>query len=136
MRRYLPFILIAFVVLIGAQALFKKKSSTGSTASVVAAATINGMNLVNKGEQQYQAAHGRFTSNLADLLQLKPHLASDAAVGVSFDLDASTDGHTYLAESLSSVISLTRAFTDTKVTSQSCVILKSGSGVACPALIR
>jgi hypothetical protein len=137
MRRYLPFILIAFVVLIGAQALFKKKSSsTGSTAAVVSVATINGMNLVNKGEQAYQAAHGRFTSNLADLLQLKPHLASDAAVGVSFDLDASTDGHTYLAESLSSVISLTRAFTDTKVTSQSCVVLKSGSGVACPALIR
>jgi len=136
MRRYLPFVLIAFVVLIGAQALFKKKSTTGTTAAVVASATINAANLVDKGEQAYQTAHGRFTSNLADLLQLKPHLASDAALGVSFVVDASTDGHTYLAQVASSVLGLTRAFDDTKVTSQSCVILKSGSGVACPAAVH
>jgi hypothetical protein len=136
MRRYLPYVLLAFVVLIGAQVLFKKKTTTGSTTATTAVQTISAMNLVGKGEQAYKTAHGRFTSNLADLLQLKPHLANNVATGLTIQIDASTDGHTYLAQIASSVLSLTRAFDDTKVTSQSCVILKSGSGVACPAPVH
>jgi hypothetical protein len=131
MRRYLPFVLIALVVLFGAQVLFKKKT-TGSTAATIAAQTIGATNLIGKGEQAYKTAGGRFTSNLADLLQLEPQLANDVA-GLSVELDASTDGHTYIAQVTSSVLTLTRAFNDTKLTSQSCAVLKSGSGVACPA---
>jgi hypothetical protein len=136
MRRYLPYVLIAFVVLIGAQVLFKKKTTTGPTTATTAVQTISAMNLVGKGEQAYKTAHGHFTSNLADLLQLKPHLANNVATGLTIQIDASTDGHTYLAQVASSVLSLTRAFDDTKVTSQNCVILKSGSGVACPAPVH
>ena len=134
LRRYLPFVLIALVVLFGAQTLFKKKTR-GPTAATTAAQTISAINLIDKGEQAYKAANGRFTSNLADLLQLEPHLAADVA-GLSTELDASTDGHTYLAQVASSVLRLTRSFDDTKVTSQSCAVLKSGSGVACPAPVR
>jgi hypothetical protein len=98
--------------------------------------TISAMNLVGKGEQACKTAHGRFTSNLADLLQLKPHLANDVATGLTIQIDARTDGHTYLAQVASSVLSLTRAIDDTKVISKSCVILKSGSGVVCPAPVH
>jgi hypothetical protein len=136
MRRYLPYLAIGLVILIAAQVLFKKKTTTGPTAATTAAQTINATNLVDKGEQAYKTAHGRFTSNLADLLQLAPHLATDVANGLSIQLDASTDGHTYLAQIASSVLSLTRSYTDTKVSSQSCTILKSGSGVACPAPVH
>jgi hypothetical protein len=135
MRRYVPYLAIGLIVLITVQVLFRKKT-TGSTAATTAAQTINATNLVGKGEQAYRTAHGRFTSNLADMLQLAPHLATDIADGITIELDASSDGHTYLVQVAGSVLSLTRSYTDTKVTSQSCTILKSGSGVACPARVR
>jgi hypothetical protein len=133
MRRYLPYLAIALVMLIALQFLYKKKNSTGTTSATTASQTISAMNLVDKDEQAYKSAHGRFTSNLADLLQFTPHLANDVGNGININLEASTDGHTYLAQIASSVLSLTRTFADAKVTSQSCIILKSGSGVACPA---
>jgi hypothetical protein len=135
MRRYLPFALIALVLLFGAQALFKRKATGPTSPSATAAKTITAINLIDRDEQAYKAVSGRYTSNLADLLQLKPHLANDV-VGLSVQLDASTDGGTYLAQVASNVLSLTRAFNETKLTSQSCVILKSGSGATCPAPAR
>ncbi len=130
MRRFLPIVLIAFVVLIGAQTLFKKKSNGPTSASTIAAQTISATDLIGAGEQAYRIANGRFTSNLADLLQLKPHLGVVLG-GVSVALTASTDGHTYIAHVTSSVLDVTRAFDDAKLTAQSCTVLKSGSGVAC-----
>jgi hypothetical protein len=91
------------------------------------------MNLIDKGEQSYRAAHGRFTSHLADLLPLRKQLAGDLAVGLSVQLDASTNGQSFLAQVASDVLSLVRARGGDKVTAQSCLILKSGSGVTCPA---
>ena len=134
-RRFLPFILIAFFLLIAGQTLFKKHSS-GPSAGTRAALTLETINLIGKGEQTYLAANGRFTSHMADLLPLRPHLAGSLAGGVGVQLDVSTDGHRYLAQVASDVLSLIRAYDDAKVTAQSCVILKSGSGVACPASVR
>jgi hypothetical protein len=135
-RRYLPFILILFVLLIAAQTLFKKHSSSGSTAGTTASQTIDAANLIDLGEQAYMTANGRFTSHLADLIPLHPRLATDLAMGLTVQLDVSTDGHKFLAQVGSSVLSIVRSFDDTKVAAQSCFIVKSGSGVSCPAPVR
>jgi hypothetical protein len=131
-RRFLPFVLIAVVFLFLVPTLFKKHTSGPST-STRATQTIDAMNLIDKGEQSYRAAHGRFTSHLADLLPLRKQLAADLAIGLSVQLDASTNGQSFLAQVASDVLSLVRARSGNKVTAQSCLILKSGSGVTCPA---
>ena len=131
-RRFLPFVLIALVFLFIVPTLFKKHASGPST-STRAKQTIDAMNLIDKAEQSYRDAHGRFTSHLADLLPLRKQLASDLAIGLSVQLDASTNGQSFLARVASDVLSLVRARDGNKVTAQSCLILKSGSGVACPA---
>jgi hypothetical protein len=132
LRRFLPFILIAAVFLLIVPNLFKKHTSGPST-STRATQTIAAMNLIDQGEQSYKAAHGRFTSHLADLLPLRKQLAGDLAIGLSVQLDASTSGQSFLAQVASDVLSLVRARGGNKVTAQSCLILKSGSGVTCPA---
>src|SRR6202162_4194277 len=131
-RRFLPFMLIAVVFLFLAPTLFKKHTSGPST-SARATQTIDAMNLIDKGELGYRAAQGRFTSHLADLLPLRKQLAGDLAIGLSVQLDASTNGQSFLAQVASDVLSLVRARDGDKVTAQSCLILKSGSGVTCPA---
>ena len=131
-RRFLPFMLIAVVFLFLVPTLFKKHTSGPST-STRATKTIAAMNLIDKGEQSYRATHRRFTPHLADLLPLRKQLAADLAIGLSVQLDASTDGQSFLAQVASDVISLVRARDGNKLTAQSCLILKSGSGVTCPA---
>jgi hypothetical protein len=134
-RRFLPFMLIAVVFLFVVPTLFKKHTSGPST-STRATETIGAMNLIDKGEQSYRAAHGRFTSHLADLLPLRKQLAGDLAIGLSVQLDASTNGQSFLAQVASDALSLVRARDGDKVTAQSCLILKSGSGVTCPAPVK
>ena len=131
-RRFLPFMLIAVVFLFVVPTLFKKHTSGPST-NTRATQTIAAMNLIDQGEQSYKAAHGRFTSHLADLLPLRKQLAGDLAIGLSVQLDASTNGQSFLAQVASDVLSLVRARSGDQVTAQSCLILKSGSGVTCPA---
>jgi len=110
-----------------------KKHTSGPSASTSATETIDAMNLIDKGEQGYKTAHGRFTPHLADLLPLNTRLASDLAIGLVVQLDVSANGQRFLAQVASNVLSLVRARNSGKVTAQSCLILKSGSGVKCPA---
>src|SRR6266496_2130768 len=130
-RRFLPLILIALVVIVALPSLRKKHSSAPSAATI-AAATVDAMNLIDKGEQRYMTAHGGFTPHLADLLPLNPRLARDLAIHLGVQLDVSSDGQRFLAQVASDVLSLVRARTGEKVTAQSCLILKSGSDVKCP----
>jgi hypothetical protein len=134
-KRFLPIVLIAVVFLFIVPTLFKKHASGPST-STRATQTIDAMNLIDKGEQAYRTAHGRFTSHLADLLPLRKQLAGDLAIGLSVQLDASTNGQSFLAQVASDVLSLVRARGGVKVTAQSCLVLKSGSGVTCPAPVK
>ena len=46
-------------------------------------------------------------------------------------IDASSDGKTYLAQVAGNVLSPVRARTGEKITAQSCSVLKSGSGIKC-----
>ncbi len=131
-RRFLPFVLIAAVVLFIVPQLVKKHPS-GPSAESRATQTIEAMNLIDKGEQTYKSAHGRFTPHLADLLPTNPRLASDLAIGLSVQLDVSTDGQSFFAQVAGDVLSLVRARSASKLSTKSCRILKSGSGVKCPA---
>ena len=130
-RRYLPLLLIAFLLVFLLPSLLRKKTTSGSSASTRAAQTIEAMHLIDKGEEAYRAAHGRFTPHLADLLTTR--LASDLASGLAVQLDVGSDGQRYLAQVESDVLGLVRARTGARVSAQSCLVLKSGSGVSCPA---
>jgi hypothetical protein len=131
-RRFLPFVLIAAVVLFILPQVLKKHTS-GPTAGARATNTIDAMNLIDKGEQAYKTGHPRFTAHLADILLLNTRLATDLATGVSVQLDVATNGQSFLAQVASDTLSLVRARSSGKLTAQSCLILKSGTGVTCPA---
>jgi hypothetical protein len=131
LRRFLPLILIAFLALIVLPRLFHRHTS-GLSDSQKATRTADAMNLIETGEQSFKAAHGRFTSHLADLLVTKSKLADDLAIGLGVQLDVSTDGRSFYAQITGDVLSLVRARTGPRLTAESCLILKSGSGVHCP----
>ena len=91
------------------------------------------MNLVDKAEKTYRAAHKGYTPNIADLLVV------DRAIGPLLgDRDrrlperVGSNSQTYFAQVASSVISLIRARNGAKLITHSCIVLKSGSGVSCP----
>ena len=130
-RRFLPLILIAFLALIILPRLTHRHKS-GLSKSEKATRTTDAMNLIETGEQSFKTAHGRFTSHLADLLPANSKLASDLAIGLGVQLDVSTDGQTFYAQVAGDVLNLVRVRTGRRLSAESCVILKSGSGVNCP----
>lgn len=130
-QRFLPIILIGALAIFVLPALLKKHSSTPS-ASTRATLAIDAMNLIDKAELGYKSAHSRFTPHLADLLPANSRLANDLAIGLSVQLDVSTDGQSFLARVASDNLSLVRARSERKITARSCLVLKSGSGVKCP----
>ena len=132
LRRFLPLILVAFFLLFLLPTLLKKKSTSGVSASALATQTIGAMNLIDKGEQAYKTAHGRYTPHLADLVATSHVLTNDLVVGLAVQLDAGSDGQSFIAQVESSVLSLVRARSGKKLIAHSCLIVKSGSGVACP----
>jgi hypothetical protein len=132
-RRFLPIILIVFFLLFLLPQLLKKKSTSSVTAGDRATQTIDAMNLIDKGEQAYSATHGGYTAHLADLVATNNGLAKDLVVGIVVQLDAGSDRKSFVAQVESDVLSLIRARSGNKLIANSCVIVKSGSGVACPA---
>src|SRR5258707_9189043 len=132
LRRFLPLILVAFFLLFLLPTLLKKKSSSGLSSGARATQTISAMNLIDKGEQSYRAAHGSYTAHLADLVATSHGLAHDIVIGLAVQLDAGSDGQSFVAQVESSVLSLVRARSGKKLIAHSCLIVKSGSGVACP----
>ena len=132
-QRFLPIIFIGFVLLFVLPGLLKKKSSSGSSSKTQAAQTIDAVNLIDRAEQSYRMAHGRFTPHLADLLPSHPRLATDFAIGLDVTLDTETGGQGYFLRVASSALSLVRARSGNKVVANSCLVVKSASGVACPA---
>ncbi len=131
LRRYLPLVLIAFLAFIILPRLIHRHTS-GLSNSEKATRTADAMSRIETGEQSYKAAHRRFTSHLADLLSAKSKLADDLAIGLGVQLDVSTDGQTFYAQVAGDVLSLVRVRKGHRLSAESCVILKSGSGVQCP----
>src|SRR6266702_8715331 len=95
-QRFLPLILIVALAIFVLPTVLKKHKS-GPSASTRATQTIDAMNLIDKGEQSYRAAHSRFTPHLADLLTTSARLASDLSTGLNVQLDVSTAGPSRLA---------------------------------------
>ena len=131
-KRLLPILLIMVVVLFIVPQLTKKKTASGPNAGARATQTIDAVGLIAKGEQTYKAAHGTFTSHLSDLLEPGSPLAGYLTTGITVRIDAATDGRQYIAEVASDVLRFVRISGDGKVIAQSCLVLKSGKGVACP----
>lgn len=131
-QRFLPILLIAFALLFVLPAVLKKKSS-GPSAKTKTAQTIQAAVLIDKAESAFKAAHGKYTTHLADLVPLSPKLPSDLAIGLVAQIDVGADGQSYLAQITSDVLSLVRGRTGDQVSAKTCLVLKSGSGVACPA---
>jgi hypothetical protein len=132
-RRFLPLLLIGLFALVIVPTLLKKKASSGPSTSTRATQTIKAMNLIDKGEQTYKTAHGAYTAHLADLLALSHGLASDLVIGLTVQLDAGSDGQSFYARVESDVLSIVRARSGKKLIADSCLVLKSGSGVKCPS---
>jgi hypothetical protein len=112
--------------------VLKKHKAAGSSAATVATQTINAMNLIDAAEQTYKTANGGYTPHLADLLVMKHGLAGDLVSGLLVQLDAGSTGQSFFAHVESDVLSLVRARNGQKLIADTCVILKSGSGVKCP----
>jgi hypothetical protein len=131
MRRYLPLMLIALVaIFVLPQILHKKK---GSSASTVATQSLGALDLIDRGELAFKQANGGYTAHLADLIPTSRGLASDLADGIGVQLDAGAKGASYYVQVESSALSLVRARNGAKLVADECVIVKSGSGVKCPA---
>src|ERR1700730_2525041 len=131
-RRFLPLILVAFFLLFLLPQLLKKKTTSGLSASARATQTLSAMNLIDKGEQAYKAAHGGYTAHLADLVATSHGLARDLVIGLAVQLDAGSNRQSFVAQVESDVLSLVRARSGKKLIADSCLIVKSGSGVKCP----
>lgn len=128
-RRFLPLVLIAVFVLFLVPTLFRKKSSSTASASTRASQTLDAMTQIDKAEQSYLSANGRYTPHLADLLTTR--LTTDLAIGIVVQIDVSSDGQRYVAQVESDTLSLVRGRQGAKLIAQSCVTRTSG--VSCPA---
>lgn len=126
----MPMFAIFAVVLLVVPALTKKHSS-GPSSATKATATFDALKRVDKGEQLYHGAHGRYTAHVADLVALSSPLAGDLAT-VKIALDVGTDGQTFLAQVSSDVLNLVHSRGTNTIGTSSCTVVKSGKGVACP----
>jgi hypothetical protein len=131
MRRLLPLFAILAAVLFIVPALTKKKSA-GPSNGTKAATALDALNRVDRSEQRYLSAHKRYSSHIADLVTLAPKLATDLATA-RIQLDVSSDGQSFVAQVSSDVLSFVRARDKTRVTADTCTVLKTAKNVACPA---
>jgi hypothetical protein len=127
----MPFLLVGVLFIFVVPSLLKKKTP-GPKAKTLAAETIDARNVIDRAEQSYKQAHGRFAAHLADLLPGHPGLAADLSGGAAITLDVATDGQTYIAQVENANISVLRSRSGGKLIADSCVVVKSASGVSCP----
>ena len=132
LQRFLPILLLVFLLLFVLPAILHKHKSSGLTAKDLSQETIAAMNQVVAGQKSFTAEHGRYTSQVADLIEGSRKLAKYIADGVVVQVDASTSGKTYYTQVASGYIVLIRSQTGDKVLAKSCDVIKSSSGVACP----
>jgi hypothetical protein len=133
-QRFLPLLLIVFFLLFIVPALLHHSSSSrGLTAGELSTQTIGAMTIVDRTETDFRTAHKSYSRNVADLLTLDNKLGTALGNGVIVSLDVSSNGQAYYASVGSTVIGLFRARNEGRRILNSCLVLKSGSGVACPA---
>ena len=131
-QRFLPILLLVFLLLFVLPAILHKKHSSGLSSKDLSQETIAAMNIVVAGQKSFTAEHGHYTSRVADLIEGSRKLAKYIADGVLVQVDASTSGKTYYTQVASGVIVLVRSQTGNVVLAKSCDVIKSGGGVTCP----
>jgi hypothetical protein len=131
MRRLLPFILIAFVLLFILPQLFKGSGSSTLSAEDRGTMTRDAIVRIDRAQQKLFASSGKYTAHLADLVAGDKVLATELTVPLTVDLDVSADGKGYLARVSSDVISVVRARSGDKLVIAGCRQLKS-RGAKCP----
>lgn len=123
--------LVVLLLLFVLPSLLKKRSS-GTSAKTLAAQAIDAANVIDHAQQGYRQTHGRYAPQLVDLIPKHPRLAADLAGGVSVTVEASADGQTYLQQVQDANLGLLRSRSRGRLIADSCVVLKSASGVKCP----
>jgi hypothetical protein len=131
-QRFLPILLVVFVLLFVLPQIFKKHSSKSLTAKELSQETVATAANVDRLERAFRASHRGYTASVADLLAQDHKLGRILGDGVAIALDVSTDKQTYYAQVASTVISLSRARAGNTVLVKSCYVVKSSSGVECP----
>jgi hypothetical protein len=129
LQKFLPFILIIFFLLFVVPSVLHHGSKSKGTS--LSTQTLNTVNLVDKAEKGYRAAHTGYTPNIADLLVVDRALGPLLGSGILVSLSTSSNSQTYFAQVASTVISYTRGRTGDKLITHTCLVLKSGNGVSC-----
>lgn len=131
-RRFLPFILIAFVGLFLLQTVFKHSSSKTLSSKDRATMTRDAMLRIDKAQKAAFTKDGKYTDSLADFVVADPVLARELTVPLTIDLSTGAGGKSYVVTVSSDVLSVARARRGAKVISSSCRTLKSRTGYSCP----
>ena len=97
-QRFLPIILIVFVLIFVVPSILHRHSSKGTSSETLSNQTIATMNAVDRAEVAFRAAHGGYTSNVADLLALDHSLGKAFGQGIVASVNASTDRQTYYGQ--------------------------------------
>ena len=103
LQRFLPILLLVFLLLFVLPAILHHKKSTNLSAKELSQETIAAMNIVVAGQKSFTAENGRYTGHVADLIQGSRKLAKYLADGVLVSVDASTNGKTYYTQVASGV---------------------------------
>src|SRR5581483_8429156 len=117
-------ILLAVLVLFLLPTLLHRHSS-GLSSNDRTNLTIDAAKRIDVAEQTLHTSGGKYTQHLADLVAIDPKLPNDLGIGLSVQLDASTDGTTYVAEVASDQLVLVRSRKDGKLVTNRCLTLKS-----------
>jgi hypothetical protein len=133
MRRFLPILLIAFAALFILPQLFKggggsKTLSTKDRGRL----TLDAIGRIDRAQQKEFSSSGKYTDDLAQLAARDKVLAAQLTIPLAVDLDISGNGKSYLARVSSDIVSTVISRTGPTVF-RSCRVLKSRTGVDCPA---
>ena len=105
-QKFLPLLLIVFLLLFVLPTIFKHHSSKGLSSKELSQETIATTTKVDALQREFRTAHKGYTGSVADLLALDHSLGKVLGDGVVIALDVSTDKQTYYAQVASSVIQL------------------------------
>jgi hypothetical protein len=132
MRRFLPILLIAFAALFILPQLFKGSGSKSLSTKDRGRLTLDATERIDRAEQRVLAATGKYTADLSALVARDKVLASQMTIPLIVDLDVGGNGKSYLARVSSDVVSTAVSRSGASVV-RSCRVLKSRTGVDCPA---
>jgi hypothetical protein len=132
MRRFLPIILIAFAALFILPQLFKGGGSKSLSTKNRGQLTLDAIQRIDRLEQKEFTSGGKYTDDLAQLAARDKILASELTIPLTVDLNVSGTGKSYLARVSSDIVSTVVSRTGPTVF-RSCRVLKSRTGINCPA---